>query len=732
MGWFDEQIRQRINEDEQDFSQVVAELSSVVMGKKALNLDSFSDRKKTQDALDDILCYYHVKTQELPADISDINDQLEYILRPTGIMRRVVKLTKGWYKDASGAMLGRTKNGDPVALLPCSRGYRFYFHASGEYVRVNAKTEAMLSDEAVCFYKPLPLRKLDVKALFQYMLSSLSASDIFMIAAATLAVTLMGMFSPYLNSILFSKVIPSGKMELLLPIAGLFLGVALSTTLVSIVKTLSMTGIQSKMCNGVQAAAMMRVLSLPTSFFKKYSAGDLSTRTQSFSGLCMMFTGAVFTTGLSFVFSLVYLTQINNYAAALVVPALVVVGATLIVSVFSTLMQMRSARERMRLNAKQNGIVFALFSGIPKIKLAGAERRAFTQWARAYKDLAGATYDLPLLVKINAAVITGVSLLGSIVIYYSAAKNGVSVADYMAFNTAYGLLAAAFVSLSTLTSTVASFQPTLKMIEPILTEEPEAAAAKKIVTHISGNIDISHVSFRYAQDMPLILDDFHFNIRAGQYLAIVGKTGCGKSTLMRVLLGFEKPQKGTVYYDGRDIADLDLRSLRRNIGVVMQNGKLFQGDIFSNITISAPWLTLDDAWKAAEKAGIAEDIRSMPMGMHTIISEGGGGISGGQKQRLMIARAIAPSPKLLMFDEATSALDNITQKIVSESLDSLKCTRLVIAHRLSTVRQCDRIVVIDAGRIVEDGNYEELIQNNGFFAELVERQRLDKEQDKKE
>ena len=239
------------------------------------------------------------------------------------------------------------------------------------------------------------------------------------------------------------------------------------------------------------------------------------------------------------------------------------------------------------------------------------------------------------------------------------------------------------------------------------------------MTRLSGSIELSHVTFGYDPDSKPIFEDFNLTIRARQYVAIVGKSGCGKSTLVRLLLGFEKPQRGAIYYDRKDLQRLDMRSVRRQIGTVMQDGKLFSGSIFDNIVISAPTLKLEEAWEAAEIAGIADDIRDMPMGMHTVLQEGGGTISGGQRQRLMIARAIAPKPKILIFDEATSALDNITQKKVSEALDKMKCTRIVIAHRLSTIRHCDRILVIDGGKIAEDGTYEELIAKNGIFAELV-------------
>ena len=320
---------------------------------------------------------------------------------------------------------------------------------------------------------------------------------------------------------------------------------------------------------------------------------------------------------------------------------------------------------------------------------------------------------------------TAISLLGTLVMYYFAVQSQVSVAEYYAFNASYGMVSGAFFALANMANSVATIKPVLEMAKPILEAVPETSEEKKMVTSLRGRVELSHLSFRYTDTMPMVLDDLSLQIKSGEYVAIVGKTGCGKSTLVRLLLGMEAPQKGAIYYDGQDMQTLDLRSLRRNIGTVIQDGKLFQGSIYENIAISAPGLTLEEAWEAAELAGIADDIRAMPMGMHTLISEGQGGISGGQRQRLMIARAIAPKPKLLIFDEATSALDNITQKKVSQSLDSLRCTRIVIAHRLSTIRQCDRILVLDGGHIIEDGTYDELLEKKGFFAELVARQRVE-------
>ena len=726
MGWFDEQIRDRRQYDDEAFSEAFANMASAVMGRR-ISAAVSDDRRAAKTAIDDILKYCGVKSREVPDSITDVNEQLEYILRPYGIMRRTVRLEDGWYRDAIGVMLGSFReSGKAVALIPGGlSGYTYYDPETGRRKGIGRKEQHLFGEEAVVFYKPFPLKKLSLSALTGYIVRTLSASDYIMIALATLALSLLGMLSPVISKLLFAQVLPSGSVRLLMAMAVFSVCVSVSMLLVSAVRDMLLARIGTKLSISVDAAAMMRIMSLPADFFRSYSAGELANRVSQIGVLCRMLVSTVLSTGFTSLFSLIYISQIFAYAPALVAPALVIILATVVLSLLSSLIQMKVSARQMELSGKESGMTYALISGIQKIKLAGAEKRAFARWGDLYAESARLAYDPPVFLKLNSVISLAISLTGTIVMYYMAVRSGVSVADYYAFSTAYGMVSGAFMSLAGIALSTAQIRPILAMVKPFFDEVPEISDGKQVLTRLSGGIELSHVSFRYSDDMPLVIDDLSLKIRPGQYVAIVGKTGCGKSTLLRLLLGFEKPQKGAVYYDGRDLEKIDLRSLRRRIGVVTQNGKLFQGDIYSNIVISAPWLTQQDAWEAAELAGIAEDIRKMPMGMNTVISEGSGGISGGQKQRLMIARAVAPKPRVLMFDEATSALDNVTQKKVSDALEQLKCTRIVIAHRLSTIRQCDRIIVLDNGKIAEDGTYDELIAADGAFAELVARQRLD-------
>lgn len=726
MGWFNEQIKERKISDNNAFETSFDNITASVLGKKmssALN----DSRIITKNAIDAILKFYHVPSREVPEELEDMNEQLEYLMRPYGIMRRSVILESGWYKDAIGAMLGiRKDNGTVVALIPSGfSGYEYFDLESGKYIKVKKSNEDLFEDEAIAFYKPFPLKSLTIKDLIVYIAQVLSVSDYVAIALATLAVSLLGMLTPKINNILFSVVVTSGSVRLLIGIAIFAICLSLTSLIISSVKSLISARINTKLSISIEAATMMRLMSLPADFFKNYSSGELQERAGNISYLCDMLVSTILNTGMTSVFSLIYIYQIFVYAPGLVIPSLIITFITIIFFVVSALMQMKISVKQMELGGRESGMTYALISGVQKIKLAGAEKRAFARWANLYAERISYSYNPPAFLKLNPVISSAISLTGTLVMYYMAVKTDVSVAEYYAFNTAYGMVSGAFMSLSSIALTFAQIKPILERVKPLLDAKPEISEGKQVITRLSGAVEMNNVSFRYNESMPNVIDNLSLKIRPGQYVAIVGKTGCGKSTLMRLLLGFEKADRGAIYYDGKDINSLDLKSLRRKIGSVMQNGKLLQGDIYSNITISAPWLTMDEAFEAAEKAGIAEDIRRMPMGMHTMISEGSGGISGGQRQRLMIARAIAPKPKILMFDEATSALDNITQRQVCEALDAMKCTRIVIAHRLSTIKQCDRIIVLDGGHIVEDGTYRELIDNKGYFYELVERQRVD-------
>ena len=726
MGWFDNQIKSRREADQQLLDDSFVKIAGVVMGQRSAEKLG-DERIITKNAIDEVLKYYHYKTVELPDSVTKAEDQLDYCMRPHGIMRRNVKLTSGWYKDAYGPMLGFIKEtGIPVALIPGNiSGYRFTDPETGRSMKLNSTTEKLIDEEAICFYRPLPQKKLTIKDLLIYMKRCITFSDIVMIVAATASVSLVGLLMPRLTALLTGAVLHSGRYDALISIAICMLCVSFSSQLLSSVSNFINTRLNTKTSLGVQASMMMRIMSLPANFFRRYSAGELRSRSQSVNQLCALLLGIVLSSGLSSVTSLMYITQIFSFTPVLVVPSLIIILVTVIFSTISTLVQIRINKQIMEHEAKESGMTYAMITGVQKIKLAGAEKRVFAKWLNLYSAGAELVYNPPVFIKINSVISLGISLISNIILYSLAVKSGISQSSYFAFTTAYGMLSGAFMTLSGMALSAARIKPILEMAEPFLNTEPETSDNKEIVTSISGGVELDHISFRYAEDLPLVIDDLSLKVKPGEYVAIVGKTGCGKSTLMRILLGFEKPEKGSVRFDGKDINSLDLPSLRKRIGTVMQDAGLFQGEIYSNIVITAPELTLADAWEAAEKAGIAADIREMPMGMNTVIGEGQGGISGGQRQRLMIARAIAPKPKLLMFDEATSALDNKTQKQVSEALDSMGCTRIVIAHRLSTIKHCDRIIVIDGGHIIEDGTYDDLIAANGYFAELVERQRLD-------
>ena len=726
MGWVENQIADRRAADEQLLEDSFAQIAGVILDRQSA--ERISDRRiATEHVIDEILKYYHEKNVKPDERIKDPDDQLDQCLKKSGLMRREILLEDGWYRDSYGPVLAYTrKEGIPAALLPDLLGGYTWVDEHGARQKVSKNWKEIFREEAYCFYRPLPMRAIGIPDLLVYLKRCISLQDILLMVITALICTMSGLLIPEITRILTGPVLASGKVNVLGGAAVFLICAAVSTQLLGIAQRLASNRIEIKTSLGVQAAMMMRILSLPASFFRQYSPGEMKSRAMSVSSLCALLMGMVMSTTLSSLTSLLYVAQIFRFAAALVVPSVLIVLVNVCISAVSTFVQAGLDKKRMELSSKESGMSYAMITGIQKIRMAGAEKRMFARWLNLFSQGAQLSYNPPAFIKLNSVIFMAVSLCSNIILYFLAVQNHLSPSTYFAFMAAYGALSGAFSALSSIALSAAQIRPILEMAEPFLKAEPEVSPEREYVSDISGRIDLEHVSFRYDHDSKMILNDISLHVKPGDYIAIVGRTGCGKSTLVRLLLGFEKPESGAVFYDGRDLSALDLSSLRRRIGTVMQNGELFSGDIFSNIAIASSHLSLEEAWQAAETAGIADDIRKMPMGMSTYVSEGTGGFSGGQKQRLMIARAIASKPKLLIFDEATSALDNITQKKVTDALDAMGCTRIVIGHRLSTIRHCSRILVMDQGKIIEDGTYEELIAKNGAFAELVERQRLDR------
>lgn len=660
-----------------------------------------------------------------PLDVPGGRNALDRALESRGISSRPVNLEGEWYRDAIGPYLGEMTDGSPVALLPVRGHYEFTDPESGRRVRVGRRTATCLKPQARCFYVPLPDGRISIRHLLMHLLKAISAWEYALLVGATALAAIIAMTVPAMTNVVFAGLVPSQDLGLVLPVLTLLLFSAFSTTLVNIVRSLAVGVVQTRAGSSLQAAAMARAMSMPASFFRTYPAGEISSRLDSINQLTQAMVNAVFSTGLTGAFSVVYIFQIGAYAPQLAAPAIGVLVVKTAYAGFCIYLGTRISNRRMQKEGELAGATVSMINGIQKIRAAGAERRMFERWRSSYDEIAELKYRIPKVLLYHQAVTSFITLAGLALIYSIAATTGVTTANYMAFNSAYGMVSGAFASLTGIASTVADFGPMLNMMRPILETEPETDAGKSAPPHVSGRISVSHVSFRYEADAPLLLDDISLDIEPGEYLAIVGGTGCGKSTLMRLMLGFEQPERGAVYYDGRNLSEISLRALRREMGTVMQNGQLLQGSLFSNLAVTRPDLTETEAWEALELAGLAEDVRKMPMKLNTILGEGGAGISGGQRQRLLIARALVGKPSVVFMDEATSALDNVAQAHAARSLDELACTRVVIAHRLSTIQNCSRIIMLEDGKIVEDGTYEELLAQNGAFAALVKRQMLE-------
>jgi ATP-binding cassette subfamily C protein len=664
-------------------------------------------------------------------DLKRVKDPLEAIARASRIRMRRVLLSDNWWKKDCGPLLAYTNEENlPVALLPvAAANYEIFDPVERTRTPVNARTAELLAPVAYMFYRSLPDRDLKPSDLLQFAFKG-RTRELFLILLTGIAATLLGMLTPQVTAILIDNAIPDADRGLLVQIGLGLLAASFGSAIFQLAQGFATLKLETVSDSDTQAAVWDRLLNLRVSFFRQYSTGDLESRVSSISQIRSQLSGTTLRTLFTSFFSLLNLCLLFFYSLQLALVAVGVALVAIIVTTISGVVTRRKIRPLQELGGEIFGLMVQLIGGVSKLRVAGAEDRAFAYWAKKYSQQLKLMLSTQLIEDILATFNVMLPTVSSIVIFWLASTflgqfqtkgDGLSTGTFLAFNTAFSTFIGGATSLSNTVINVLEIAILWERAKPILEAKPEVDHKQADPGRLSGRLRLDHLTFRYRKDGSLNLDDVTIQAEAGEFIALVGPSGSGKSTIIRLLLGFETPEQGTIYYDGQDLSGLDISAVRRQLGVVLQNGRINNASIFENISSNA-LITMDEAWEAARMAGFAEDIQAMPMGMHTVISEGGTNLSGGQRQRLLISRALVLKPRILLFDEATSALDNRTQAIVSESLERLQVTRVVIAHRLSTIRKADHIYVIEAGRVVQQGTFDQLANQEGLFLKLMARQ----------
>lgn len=648
------------------------------------------------------------------------------IARISHIPCRKIVLEENWHQTDAGAILvcfGEER--EPAACIPSGRGGYRIFRSGQQTEKLTKELAEQCDPNAWMLYRPFPQQAMNGKDLVRYCLEGLSKGDLLSMAVLAVVSSLIGLLLPTLNQLLYDRWIPMGQIGMIIQIGCLITAFMMGNLAFSSVQNLAAFRVNSKIQYDVQNAVYHRVFQLPEKFFRKYESADLAKRIMELGGLVSNAAQIILSLSLSAVVSVFYLIRMFSYSAGLSLISLILTILTALIVYGMACGQMRYQKKVMELDGKSDSILFQFLLGIEKIRIAGVEERAVFEYMKSFAEQRRAETEFGKASN-RSGVVTAVSgSVCTLLLYVTAYQlTDLTMGQFVGFNSAFGMVSGVINSLVGAGISYKMMKPAYERDRVILETSPEYHDAKKLPGDISGKIELDHVEFSYEEGLPPVLHNLSLQIKAGEYVGIVGASGCGKSTLLKLLLGFETPTSGKIYFDDQDMEELELSQLRKQFGVVLQDGELISGSISENITLTAPMAGLKEVEAVVAAVGLAEDIAYMPMGLQTVVSENCGTISGGQKQRILIARAIIHHPKILFFDEATSALDNITQAQVCETLEKMDATRLIIAHRLSTIKHCDRILVMDQGQVAEEGTYEELMERKGLFYELAKRQIL--------
>jgi NHLM bacteriocin system ABC transporter ATP-binding protein len=652
---------------------------------------------------------------------------VEQVALASGFRTREVALGGRWWRQDAGPLVGRrAASGAPVALLWNRGGYRAVDPVTGRTTRVGAANAAAFAPEAVMFYRPLPARALSARRLLRFGLRG-TAADLGRLLVGSLVAVGLGALVPIATGRILGSYVPQGENGLIVQAALAVVATTVVSGAFMLVQNVAVLRLEGRIEATLQPAVWDRLLRLPTGFFARRSTGELASAAMGVSAIRRVLSGTTSVAVQSGTVAVVNLVLLLCYSVPLALAALgmlAVVGAVLLAA---GLAQLRWQRKLVKLGNRLNNQAFQTLRGLPKLRVAAAESFAYAAWAadfarsRELQRRAGRVANVATVVN---AVYLPLCTLAVFMLLAGPARGSLSAAGFLTFNSAATMMLSSAGQLTGALLSAVSVLPMFEQLKPMLDAAPEVPSGSTQPGELTGAIEAASVSYRYPGEGPLVLDEVSLRVEPGEFVAIVGPSGCGKSTLLRLLIGFDRPVSGSVRYDGQDLAALDPAAVRRQCGVVLQHAQPFTGSILDCIR-GAGTYTLEEAWQAAAMAGLAEDIKAMPMGMHTVLPDGGGAVSGGQRQRLMIAQALIRRPRIVFLDEATSALDNATQRTVTDSTRALHATRIVVAHRLSTVMDADRVVVMSAGRIVQQGPPAALLADTGGpFHALVRRQTL--------